>query len=217
MKERAILFTGAMVRAILNGTKTQTRRVVKGVDPVEDLKFGSADGTRQRRVCSGAYGPWVKSPYGQPGDRLWVRETWRPHCAGPISAAFPLGTCVKFRADDALMKPATWTNEQGAWCEAHEEDTKWRPSIFMPRWASRITLEIVTVRVERLQDISEADALAEGVPPIDTQVVQSDGSIKLFRLSSRNLYQSLWNQIHGPGAWDTNPWVWVVGFRRIEQ
>jgi hypothetical protein len=213
MKTRPILFSGEMVCAILAGTKTQTRRTVKPLPVSDSLIAGAAPQIDSDGDCV-----WFrnnlpiigsKNKYGIPGDRLWVRETWKPHCEGPISDKFPLGTCVKYRADGRCIKPIEWTDDQGAWCEANEEMTHWRPSIFMPRWASRITLEIVSVRVERLQDISEADAEAEGIDFI-RHYPDCDET-----LSAKTLYEVLWESINGKGSWAANPWVWVVEFKRI--
>jgi len=104
-----------------------------------------------------------------------------------------------------------------ATAEEYVPQLPWRPSIFMPRWASRITLEIVKVRVERLQGISEADATAEGTPAVETKgEVQSDGNIRPLVISARSLYSALWTRITGPGSWDANPWVWVIEFQRIQ-
>ena len=190
MKERPILFSAPMVRAILAGQKTQTRRVVK---PQPDPG------------CVGHFGlgnPFVRTaernvgcPYGQPGDRLWVRETWREfidsECVDGVR--HELGRDVLYRADGDSSKFA------------------WRPSIFMPRWASRINLEVVHVRVEKLQDISEADAIAEGAPG-------GHGSIPgyLYAATPHEHYRHIWESINGTGSWDANPWVWVVEFKRIE-
>lgn len=187
MKERPILFSGPMVRAILNGHKTQTRRVVKDIDPVEDLLFASPDGTRARRVCSGAYGPWVTCPYGKPGDRLWVRETF-------ATLDCHHGQTV-YRADG----------------EKNFTEMTWKPPIYMPRRGSRITLEIVGLRVDRLQDISDEDAKAEGAP----EQRHPHGGSTLPQ--SYHGYRELWESINGPGSWDKNPWVWVVEFKRIDQ
>jgi hypothetical protein len=191
MTSRPILMSAPMVRAILAGNKTQTRRVVKYAAPDlidEDgwpLRDMSADGAGEvRSAC----------PYGQPGDRLWVRETWgefRREPGRPI-----------YRADDPL---------------ALGSSNPWKPSIHMPRCYSRITLEITGVRVERLQDISEADAKAEGAPCVD----EVSGHEVLFPQHSkagtyRLGYRALWEQINGPGSWDANPWVWVVCFKRVD-
>ncbi len=207
MKERPILFSGPMVRAILEGRKTQTRRVVKAkhLPFVEDLLGGLLDGKWNQRPL----------PYGQPGDRLWVRETFR--CNG---WATDLAT-IFYKA-----------NEHNSYTEMCEQfpvegkkrlptDGRWRPSIHMPRWASRITLEITGVRVERLQDISEDDAKTEGADPVNFHDFTAEEiellDYPLVESSSpyRVGFASLWESINGPGSWDANPWVWVVEFRRV--
>jgi hypothetical protein len=209
MKERPILFSAPMVRGILAATKTLTRRVVtprppkilpaygpKVYWPARDrhmtsdpggaayLQFerpGDYDGMR---VMRGGFG--FRCPYGQPGDRLWVRETH-----------MDLGACALYRADPgaeaerALVAPRQ----------------RWAPSTHMPRAASRITLEVTGVRVERLQDISEADAVAEGAPWAACGAPQ-EGSHKAG-------FAQLWESINGPGSWAANPWVWVVAFKRV--
>jgi len=178
MKERGILFSGAMVRAILSGAKTQTRRVAKD---------WTDDGTR---VCREQNAP---CPYGGPGDRLWVRETWCYACIDHGSAA-AMGNRADYRADHAAgFAPCN----------------PWRPSIHMPRWASRITLEIVAVRVERVQDIDTLGAAAEGTP--DLRTTENGWDL-------RDCFVHLWDSINGkrPGcAWRANPYVWVVEFRRM--
>lgn len=207
MKTRPILMSAPMVRALLAGTKTQTRRVVKrqpsdlwpdGVtcqsDMLGPIRIRPADvrihlgenGLSYDAACE-FVGP-IACPYGQPGDQLWVREAWMPveHDTQPY----------RYRA----------TNPSYA--------GKWRPSIHMPRAASRITLEIVSVRVERLQDISEADAIAEGVK-------QSHGGMWSAAegqsgTSARAAYALLWESINGPDSWDANPFVWVVEFKRVQ-
>ncbi|WP_119154181.1 hypothetical protein [Caldimonas tepidiphila] len=195
MKERPILFSAPMVRALLAGTKTQTRRVVKP-QPFEDRRSGGW------AVCdrAGAMRCWTKElaqmsdcPYGQPGDRLWVKET---HLAWwSINPEDPKGPRVfshvaAFAADGYELEPGE----------------RWIPSIHMRRAASRLTLEITGVRVERLQDISEEDAKAEGVG------VKNSPAAHLT--TYRRGYRDLWEQINGAGSWDANPWVWVVEFRR---
>ena len=214
MKERPILFSALMVRALLAGTKTQTRRVVKpqfAMDAVPEEMCATNERGHQITGHSGLW--WCaaegdadvarRCPYGQPGDRLWVRECF---CEDPLSFG------VLYRADGELDEPAL--NAGG----------KWRPSIHMPRWASRITLEVTGVRVERLQDISEADAIAEGIeegiPAAGTDIRvwknyspnKKDTPWLVWPLSS---YFSLWQSINGPGSWDVNPWVWVVEFKRL--
>lgn len=199
--ERPILFSAPMVRAILAGAKTQTRRLVKPQPPAEFVAYnGGHAATRHvpsgresfcwslgRSDASQRFWPGMREdlfcPYGQPGDRLCVRE-----------AHLDLGACYLFRAD--------FNAEQERDLVAPGQ--RWRSSIHMPRSASRITLEITEVRVERLQDIGEADARAEGVDCIRAKVP-----------TDRDAYRMLWEDIHGPGAWHANPWVWVVSFRRV--
>ena len=180
-----------MVRALLAGTKTQTRRTcnhpgLKGLSYIVncgDGWWGDEEGDFQARC-----------PYGQPGDRLWVREAFAivPRTAYRCSE----GVQQTLRPDDdhdAAIYREGWVRSKGGF--------RWRPSIHMPRWASHITLEVTGVRVERLQDISEADAISEGTPfPCGGWV---------------GGYQKLWESIHGPGSWDLNPWVWVVEFKRV--
>jgi oligoribonuclease NrnB/cAMP/cGMP phosphodiesterase (DHH superfamily) len=204
IEERPILFSGAMVQAILEGRKTQTRRIVKhyGTNLIRRVSGPSRDGTfdfifpDELDPAKDGIGHLVKCPYGQPGDRLWVRETWKPH-PDPVNNAL------------IIYK----TTDGGCW-----PDLPWRPSIHMPRWASRILLEITGVRVERLQEISEKDAIAEGIERINAgdHWAWRDYSGNRQALSPVFSYQSLWESINGPGSWAVNPWVWVLEFRRIE-
>lgn len=187
MKERPILFSAPMVRAILAGTKTMTRRIVKGapvyVDPEPKYEPGTWGFTGGSYPESGRV---VRCPYGVPGDRLWVRETWGPLAGG-----------VTYRAT--------------ANTESHDGN-RWTPAIHMPRWASRISLEVTAVRVERLQAITPSDAIAEGAfgedryhtePPLPYPVAT---------------FKALWDSINGERApWASDPWVWVVGFRRVAE
>lgn len=196
MKERPIPFNAEMVRAVLDGRKTQTRRVVKSQpENNTDCPYHVGVGAeRKARIC----------PYGKPGDRLWVRETWAAHWmfddVPPRSIpAFIDGTrpeCLYYRADDPLPDQPPHEGRIG----------KWRPSIHMPRWASRILLEVTNVRVERVQEISDADIVAEGVTPVTTSP-----AITHYRPE----FWSLWNSVYGSDAWDRNDWVWVVEFRRV--
>jgi len=199
-KERPILFSGAMVRAILDGTKTQTRRVMK--DWVKHPHLFEANTTIQ---CNQGVACWVRAdmrdslggpcyiqsrcPYGQPGDRLWVRETW---AHTDYEREGPFQNCTIYRAD----------GEDGVW---DAPGYRWRPSIHMPRWASRITLEITGVRVEQVQDITPDDAYAEGI-----REVYYEHAVGAFRV----LWDSI-NAARGYG-WASNPWVWVVEFRRVQ-
>lgn len=202
MKERPIPFNGAMVRALLAGTKTQTRRAAKGVATVH-----ARTGEPLAKLDSA--GPRVACPYGQPGDRLWVREAWRADqwFDGRPPREIPDAAYVVYEAGGQHVPfPAAVG--------------KLRPGMFMPRWASRITLEVTGVRVERLQDISEADAKAEGMTPALAGELLSEGECRVLAWaaangnSARMTYSALWEQINGPGSWDANPWVWVVEFQR---
>jgi hypothetical protein len=208
MKERPILFSAPMVRAILEGRKTQTRRLVKiDIDPKVG-RFSEAD-------PSGFWGfppehlePWptqcIHCPHGIKGDRLWVRETWQ-FCDYDGPGGEP-ATCFVYRADG----------------ETEDKRRGWIPSTQMPRWASRITLEITGVRVERLQDISNDDCVAEGITAIGKGVRLADGiyaqagRYENKASTVRQLFSELWTEINGPGSWLFNPWVWVLEFRRVE-
>jgi hypothetical protein len=188
MRERPILFSAPMVRAILDGTKTQTRRVVKPAPMmVTDHKTavweGPADSLLKLLDGAGRH-----CPYGQPGDRLWVREAFAFCLADKFG---PTPDSVIYRADEGN---ADWPHG-------------WKPSIHMPRCASRITLEVTAVRVERLNDISEKDAWAEGCEGFDDDVTGGKSGYLEFA--------ELWESINGPGSWDANPWVWVVEFRKL--
>ena len=202
MKSRPILFSAPMVRALLAGTKTQTRRPLREgawLDPKEGV-------IRMCSVGNGVTGfQSVACPYGAPGDQLWVREQF----AGSIAYerhGYPLrewGNKIWYCADG---EPRS-----GQW-------TRPRPSIHMPRSLSRITLELTDVRVERLQDISEADALAEGVTPkwepgCSGRLMEAIGGFS-FRPAA-SAYADLWEQINGAGSWDANPWVWALSFKRV--
>lgn len=192
MKSRPILFSASMVRALLDGSKTQTRRVVKG--PVWEVRNGQPK--------SAIAGCDPVCPYGHPGDELWVRETFaytdahEPQFEGSI----------EYRADNKCF--AVSGNELfdvPHKCDPQPFGGPWKPSIYMPRWASRIALEITAVRVERLQDIHEADAKAEGIT-IRPECMQSPAVA---------IYSMLWEDINGPNSWAANPWVWVVEFKRV--
>ncbi len=228
MKEHPILFSGPLVRAILAGQKTVTRRVVDAARlrvnvprlvplhipfevPGKRSDMSIAPGTYRATMNEhGAVSVVLRgervgvkpdefqwaSPYGAPGDHLWVRETWAPGGAtrpgagelnpqNPAQAAF-------YRADGEAL-PETWSG----WC----------PSIHMPRWASRLTLAVEDVRVERLHDITEADARAEGVDAVSVADVPRNGT-----LSCVADFAQLWEKINGKGSWALNPWVWRVAF-----
>lgn len=207
MKEKPIIFKGEMVRAILDGRKTQTRRFVRHKYPL-----AGAPRSWQPYDCEDGFGfesedEFVKCPYGKPGDRLWVRETFHIDkiLADDGSGEFcGYETDVYYRASDEVDPDLD--------CSF----IKWTPSIHMPRLASRINLEITDIRVERLQDISEEDAKAEGITPFPDKKFQidcdcwTDGKYK-------TAFQYFWNEKFGwaPNAWGLNPWVWVISFKRI--
>lgn len=209
-RERPILFSAPMVRAILAGTKTQTRREVKlpHMNPLgcwEVLPWGGPNGGRTRDgktvpfqnvIGHSRTGEMFGCPYGEPGDLVYARETWAaPHAYDHLPP--------RLIPQDARIHYAA-TEDRGG--------LLWRPSIHMPRWASRITLEITGVRVERLQEISEADAGAEGAEPYRLPVHPAREGLRYV-----DGYHVLWEQINGPGSWDANPWVWVLEFRRLER
>lgn len=216
MKERPILFSAPMVRAILDGSKTQTRRKVFNRRTTDYQSIEERDdGTPWPwRETEDAQDHWYPCPYGQPGDRLWVRETWQ----GPLLESDE--QIDEFRqSPDIYKKPGFCAYRATDTLDAIDQDGKecgWRPSIHMPRWASRILLEVTGVRIERLADISKDDAMAEGI------VIKPDGGFGLVDSTHYHFsdptdsYCSLWESINGAGSWMANPWVWVVEFKRVE-
>lgn len=212
MKERPILFSAPMVRAILDGQKTQTRRLVtpqpKNPRPIcdEHIWADTVDPVTRYFSCK----------IGLPGDRLWVRETWVPlGNVDPITGAKIECTAGERAFPDRDLVVAYRANSTIEFCDhdgfsgefADKDDIpKWKPSIFMPRWASRITLEITSVRLESLHEISRGDAMQEGCPFPN----MANGA------DPRRWYEGLWDVINGLGSWAKNPWVWVIEFRRIE-
>ncbi len=245
MKERPILFSGPMVRAILAGSKTQTRRIMK--HPPRKVMVGGvvpALAVPKRRGDESWLWPNAREqvlamcPHGAPGDRLWVREAWRigswddgcgfwlDYCDGPRKERLETDEDTAYRyikqiREDLERKNIQPTNGTMYEWEPGESPLRWRPSIHMPRWASRITLEITGVRVERLGDITEADAMNEGVERTVTgdgwRHYHADPSFEAVGLhpmpDARKSFLTLWNSLHGHGAWTENPWVWE--FRRL--
>lgn len=214
MKERPILFSAPMVRALLAGTKTQTRRVVKPTPPTGAHLHNITCQSGYRYAADPAlilpaFDPnqgrvrW-DCPHGQPGDLLWVRESFCP--IYPQDPHYNGGRPIEY---DYL---ATYKHGDRLG-DLIGVKKKWKPSIHMPRAASRITLEVTGVRVERLQDISEADAVAEGarptLAPLDTVRLGAAGTAK-------EGFRQIWESINGPDSWEANPWVWVVEFKRAE-
>jgi len=205
MADRPTLFSAPMVRAILAGTKTQTRRVLKAARLSHVQIEENDDGKPWPWMYDGERDAdhWFSCHLGKPGDRLWVREAWRT-----VAEMDPI-------------PPRLLTPGHRVWFEADQPHQpgagRLRASMHMPRKFSRITLEVIDVRVERLQDISEADALAEGI------VSAGDGNG--FQLADTTHYSgspidsyfSLWEHINGPGSVESNPWIWAVEFKRTEQ
>jgi hypothetical protein len=226
-KCRPIIFSDPMVRAILDGRKTQTRRVVKPQPPKSgEVFYWAPPGGRNREgwAKAGIYHRdndglrFVEAcPYGQPGDQLWVREAWMPDppldgwadCEEPYSGADVEwngcgrridGVPPQYRTPENCIYRATFGDEL----------VGWKPSIHMPRWASRLTLEITDVRVERVQDISEGDAQAEGINWSEIE----DSHLGRVR---RQYFADLWDSINGKTyPWEANPWVWAIEFKRID-
>lgn len=246
MKERPILFSGPMVRALLEGKKTQTRRAVSP-QPLNDPRIGMVNagycGNPDLWMVNGSvflYGrnaaPQWRCPYGRPGDRLWSRETfwafgrWETRYSAKkgrdewhfVDMTLDSGHFYLYDAPTGWKRP-TRAGAIPAWWK--------RPAIFMPRIASRIWNEVVSVRVERLQDISEADAVAEGIYA-EVVIVGANCNGGVHREESEeryffdgcadegfesaiDAYAALWDSINGQGAWDANPWVWVMEFVRV--
>lgn len=196
-----------MVRAIMEGRKMQTRRIVKPQPPSSAEVFNWSEPTipGEAKAAEGFYYSdssglhfLAKCPYGQPGDRLWVRETWALH-----PDEHPSEAGILYRATDP------------GWDDA-ATGLRWRPSIHMPRAASRLTLQITEIRIERLQDISEEDSIAEGVA-IDRgnsyHVAGHEG--QWAHATARGCMETLWGEINGTKSWEANPFVWVISFRRV--
>lgn len=210
-KSQQILFKGPMVRALLNGNKTQTRRVVDRVTGLGQVTcFEGSETTGYDFALRDRRDMWNEfreddllklCPYGVPGDELWVRETW-----APVSPFDPSPETGAFYRADYLDDPHGPDGEKSP----EGRYRTWCPSIHMPRWASRITLEVTGVRVERLNDISEADAIAEGC---DVDLLARP---ELTGTVAKICFRHLWESINGPDSWDANPWVWVVEFKQVE-
>lgn len=213
MKERGMIFNGEMVRAILDGRKTQTRRPVKF--PVHDKNLGCelAGNELAGELSAGNY---LNSAFGKPGDRIWVRETFQgplfdydlmdSYCKDPTPFEKP-EFCV-YKAD-GVPAPEFYDADDELYC-------CWRPSIHMPRWASRILLEITNVRVERLNSISQEDAQAEGMELTGWRPTYSDPDSGGEVWTPYDNFAQLWESIYGEGSWKANGWVWVISFKRVE-
>jgi hypothetical protein len=206
MKSKPILFSTPMVQAILEGTKTQTRRIVKP-QPKQELEFF---GWKLPEYIQVAFGKGVKTeslhkfPFGEIGDLLWVRETFRPK-----GHSFPIGEHFEYKAT--------------AEADGNPINEPWKPSIFMPKDAARIFLKITNIRVERLFNISDQDAISEGVEVIhraeETVPVYKNYLISENKgtTNPRKSFLTLWESINGTQSINDNPWVWVIEFERIEK
>ena len=208
--EKPILMSAPILKAALADLKTQTRRIVKPQPGPEITEILHADDDIWLAYIKQKYGQEyeLKCPYGQPGHRLWVRENWRT--LESLDHVKPrdlyAGTPVHYNADE---KPEFDILDYG----------RGRPSIHMPRIFARIILEITGIRIERLQDISEADARAEGIGPC-LGLSTCGGSDQCHDCEydhPREWFQNLWESINGPGSWAVNPWVWVVEFKRVTE
>lgn len=212
MKDRPILFSAPMVRALLDGRKTITRRLAAPVNafryPGNETRMGVHSFVRGRHYITAGFGAACESldfrecPYGEPGDRLWVRETWAVDRA--YDDLSPKQIDAMRRIENLSLN--VWT---AADCDMHaepeDERGRWRPSIFCMQWSSRINLRVTSVRVERLQDITEGDARAEGIVPL-----QMDGMSFLPR------FMGVWDVINGKRAsWSSNPWIWRIEFEVV--
>ena len=197
LNEKPILFSGEMVRAILDGRKTQTRRIAKPrFDDRIPCEHWKGDGDIMFRHCShGSEG--MPCPYGVAGDRLWVKETF----------------CPSFSNDDESVNGYCYRATHNG-----PDPLRWKPSILMPREASRNMLEITGIRVQRVQEITEEDAKAEGVEPlphVEGLYAGWKGDAFKGKLNYRDGFRFIWEKINGQKAWDENPWVWVIEFWRI--
>ncbi len=235
MTERGMIFNAEMVRAILDGRKTQTRRIIqsaaknmqaRGHEVISNRAPGDkwyGDYVYSMRDRSGVWQDFTneqflaKCPFGVVGDRIWVREAFRVMgCATDVAR-------LMYKASERNSFTESTRTVPVASC-TKQPSHKWTPSIHMPRWASRITLEITDVRVERLNSISEADAAAEGVGSdiwfaakgVPEDEWSSLGEHGAERASHINTFATLWESIYGAESWQANPWVWVIEFRRVD-
>nr|WP_041930735.1 hypothetical protein [Pantoea ananatis] len=239
MRERPILLNAEMVRAVLDGRKTQTRRIIQS--PAKNMQVRGHECISYRAPGDKWYqdyvfsmrdrsGTWqdykheqflAKCPFGAVGDRLWVRETFRVH-----SRATDVATLV-YKASEQQ----SWTQQVHRVpiekCNKPAVIDTWTPSVHMPRWASRITLEITGVRVERLNSISHRDACREGLFreeynwrenefPLDDIAYRTSSAAKTRYSCPKRCFQELWQSIYGVDSWQANPWVWVIEFKRVE-
>jgi hypothetical protein len=257
MKERPILFNGLMVQAILDGRKTQTRRIVTPQPPAEAVKawcvvYGN---DRERNGTWGwadkAEFPFryliddVRCPFGVAGEQLWVREAFQVfERTSSASDAEEWAQVTKRIRTDLTEPPSSQWVRLAYRADGELDEVTWRPSIHMPRWTSRIQLESTLIRAQRLHDITDEEAIAEGIAPLFTdeemkarpdlesgrgmwrnylwhgcakgKVMEQWAYQSSAYLSARDSFSSLWESVYGAGSWAANPWVWVVNFKRVE-
>lgn len=220
MKERGMIFNSEMVRAILDGRKTQTRRIMapQPADDIERSAFPNPDAIGWKSSLKHKHGSTTAHfcPFGAVGDRILVRETFQ----GPL---FDYEQMEAFLEDGSKFeKPefCQYAADGGHRPEYQDADDNlrhgWRPSIHMPRWASRILLEITDVRVERLNSISQEDAQAEGLELTGWRPTYSDPDSGGEVMTPYDNFAELWSSIYGDESWQANPWVWVIEFKRVE-
>ncbi|EPY5145525.1 TPA: hypothetical protein ACIJ01_004098 [Klebsiella pneumoniae] len=219
MTERGMIFNSEMVRAILDGRKKQTRRPIKWKQTRFTEIGEREDGSRWpwSEDAEHACDFWHPCPFGAVGDRIWVRETWQAihdYCDenGHVDERRYARSIPRHRGN--YWHPVY----EEAWGNESREDREfpWRPSIHMPRWASRILLEITDVRVERLNAISQEDAQAEGMELTGWRPTYSDPDSGGEASTPYDNFAQLWESIYGEGSWKANPWVWVISFKRVE-
>ncbi|EAB1980457.1 hypothetical protein M1Y80_002305 [Salmonella enterica subsp. enterica serovar Hadar] len=211
MKELGMIFNAEMVNAILSGRKTQTRRPIKWKQTRFTEIAERDDGSLWpwAEDCERGGDIWFACPFGEVGDRIWVRETWQV-----IHDHIDESSHVEYRTYAPSIPKEKDRYWHTVYAEHFGDESRedrgfpWRPAIHMPRWASRITLEITDVRVERLRDLSEEDAKSEGIIP-------SAGGV-LPGWEYRINFRDLWMDIYGTDNWEANPWVWVIEFKRVE-
>lgn len=213
MKERPILFSAQMILALLAGQKTVTRRAIRtkltdrfdeprGDGDIQDgYPFVECNGDYQSAVCF--------CPYGQPGDRLWVRETFMDLLGTGVEHRPTIDSPIQRYCYSADVRPGSFADDT-----RKDYGLKWKPSIHMPRAASRILLEITSVRVERLQAISDEECVAEGCG-IGPGAIGVKLTVPPGASLPRAMFAELWKSINGASAWDANPWVWVVEFKKV--
>ena len=212
IREKGLIFNSEMVRAILDGRKTQTRRPIKWKQTRFTEIGEREDGSKWpwSEDAEHACDFWHPCPFGAVGDRIWVREAFRVH-----SRATDVATLV-YKASERN----SWTEQTRrvpvAVCNKPATPEKWTPSLHMPRWASRILLEITGVRVERLNSISQEDAQAEGLELTGWRPTYSDPDSGGEVMTPYDNFAELWSSIYGEESWNANPWVWVIEFKRVE-